>query len=153
MASNGSSSSHRPPSRSPLQPPAGHLSPPELHHPSSASSASREKKSGKFYDPLTDTTREKPPAETWSKPVSPWSTQPIISSSSPIHSNLVHCPCIMARHLQLASLSLLALCRCDGVERRTFDAACFVKGFPAQALVGVRSPALGSVRNPVVRID
>ncbi|KAF3064732.1 putative DNA helicase ino80 [Daldinia childiae] len=50
-------------SASPLQPPktSGHLSPPDYHQPS------REKASGSFYDPLTDTTRERRVSDNWSK--------------------------------------------------------------------------------------
>ncbi|KAI0598908.1 SNF2 family N-terminal domain-containing protein [Biscogniauxia sp. FL1348] len=52
-----------PSSASPLQPPkaAGHLSPPDFHRPA------QEKASGSFYDPLTDTTQERRPADGWSK--------------------------------------------------------------------------------------
>ncbi|CAJ2510541.1 Uu.00g095100.m01.CDS01 [Anthostomella pinea] len=52
-----------PSSASPLQPPktSGHLSPPDYHRPPP------EKVSGSFYDPLTDTTRERRPSESVSK--------------------------------------------------------------------------------------
>lgn len=64
----GSGGPLRPPSGSPLQAPrgAGHLSPPAPYH-----STTRDSKSlGSFYDPLTDTTRERKTSDSsWSKPV------------------------------------------------------------------------------------
>ena len=69
----GAGASRHPHSASPLQAPqtsAGHLSPPDFRHPS------REKTSGSFYDPLTDTTRERNTTrerkalDSWSKQVS-----------------------------------------------------------------------------------
>ncbi|RYP08031.1 hypothetical protein DL764_002177 [Monosporascus ibericus] len=59
----GAAASRHPHSASPLQAPqtSGHLSPPDLRHPG------REKRSGSFYDPLTDTTRERKPSDSWSK--------------------------------------------------------------------------------------
>ncbi|KAI1339430.1 SNF2 family N-terminal domain-containing protein [Xylariaceae sp. FL0016] len=58
MSTNGNG----PSSASPLQPPktSGHLSPPDYRRPT-------EKPSGSFYDPLTDTTQERRPSESWSK--------------------------------------------------------------------------------------
>ncbi|KAH7032743.1 SNF2 family N-terminal domain-containing protein [Microdochium trichocladiopsis] len=64
----GTGGSLRPPSGSPLQAPqgAGHLSPPAPYNPTT-----RDKSSGSFYDPLTDTTRERKPSDSWSKPSRP----------------------------------------------------------------------------------
>ncbi|KAI1464454.1 SNF2 family N-terminal domain-containing protein [Daldinia caldariorum] len=63
MASSSAMSSTNGASASPLQPPktSGHLSPPDYHQPS------REKVPGSFYDPLTDTTRERRVSDNWSK--------------------------------------------------------------------------------------
>ncbi|KAI1411812.1 SNF2 family N-terminal domain-containing protein [Hypoxylon sp. FL1857] len=63
MASSSAMSSTNGASASPLQPPktSGHLSPPDYHQPS------REKAPGSFYDPLTDTTRERRVSDNWSK--------------------------------------------------------------------------------------
>ncbi|OTA67077.1 hypothetical protein K449DRAFT_209653 [Hypoxylon sp. EC38] len=66
MASSSAMSSTNGASASPLQPPktSGHLSPPDYHQ------SSREKAPGSFYDPLTDTTRERRVSDNWSKQVS-----------------------------------------------------------------------------------
>ncbi|KAI1458961.1 hypothetical protein F4805DRAFT_466528 [Annulohypoxylon moriforme] len=63
MASSSAMSPANGASASPLQPPktSGHLSPPDYHQ------HSREKTSGSFYDPLTDTTKERRGSDNWSK--------------------------------------------------------------------------------------
>ncbi|KAI4859435.1 SNF2 family N-terminal domain-containing protein [Hypoxylon rubiginosum] len=63
MASSSAMSSTNGASASPLQPPktSGHLSPPDYRQ------HSREKASGSFYDPLTDTTRDRRVSDSWSK--------------------------------------------------------------------------------------
>ncbi|KAM0813443.1 putative SNF2 family N-terminal domain-containing protein [Seiridium cardinale] len=63
MASNGANGANAPHHASPLQPPrtSSRLSSSSDYHP-----PAREKTSGSFYDPLTDTTKERRPSDSWS---------------------------------------------------------------------------------------
>ncbi|KAI1255733.1 Chromatin-remodeling ATPase INO80 [Eutypa lata] len=82
----GAGASRHPHSASPLQAPqtsAGHLSPPDFRHPS------REKTSGSFYDPLTDTTRERNTTRE-RKALDSWSKQSPHSHSHPKNGTDTH---------------------------------------------------------------